>query len=102
MSEREECLYHINHRFREEVIVPLAAITNNINFLFSNDERIVLLGDGTKGKVTSCEEVHICALEQDINNLYKMGAWDFIKRWYKIYPNMDTMYFVKLKITNEV
>ena len=97
-EEQKGIIYHINHRYKEEIIVPLVAVTNNIKFLFDKEERHVMLGDGNVKKVISCEEVHICALESDINRMYGITPWDFVRRWYKIYPRMDSMFFLKIKL----
>jgi hypothetical protein len=101
-SQDKGITYHINHRFKDEIIVPLVAITNNVAFLFDTSERSVVMGDGVIGKVISCDEVHICALESEINRMYNITPWAFVARWYKIYPQMDSMFFLKLKLSNEV
>lgn len=90
--------YLVNHTFREEIIVPLSAISDNFVFLLDEVERKVLTGDGVLCDVVSCEEIHVCALEHDIRRLYNISAWDFIKRWYSKYPNMNAMYFAKIKL----
>lgn len=100
-EEQKESIYHINHRYKEEIIVPLVAVTNNICFLFDKEERQATMGDGTIAKVISCEEVHICALDADINRMYGITPWDFVRRWYKIYPRMDSMFFLKMKLTKD-
>lgn len=95
--------YRINHTFREEIIVPFASVSNNISFCLSQGNKQVIMGDGTRGEVVSYDELHICNLEGDVKRLYGISAWDFIKKWYALYPNMDSMRFLKIKLKkNEV
>lgn len=101
VNRDKEVTYHrINHSFRPEILVPVAAISNNIDFLVNdkNATRMVKTSDNVECVVESFEEVHICTLEKDIKELYGMEPWPYIMRWYKVAPAMHSMDFVRVKI----
>lgn len=93
-----ETKYIIQHTAKDEVILPLAAIHNNIYFLMDKKEKYVQTSDNFTCKVLSSEMVHICALENDINRIYGINAWAFIKKWFKAMPYFDSMFFCKMKL----
>ena len=88
----------IDHKFREEMIVPYCAIDNNIAFLLCKGERHLNTKDGVRCNVLSAEEKHICDLEQDIYRLYGKDAWTFIKIWHKYSKNSSSLVFIHLKV----
>ena len=88
----------IDHRFKEEMIVPYCAIDNNVAFLLCKGERFLDTKDGLRCKVLSAEERHICDLEQDIYRLYGKDAWSFIKIWHKYSKNSSSLIFIHLKL----
>lgn len=88
----------IDHRFKEEMIVPYCAIDNNIAFLLCKGERFLDTTDGVRAKVISADEKHICDLEQDIYRLYGKDAWSFIKIWHKYNKNSSSLLFIHLKL----
>ena len=87
----------IDHRFKEEMIVPYCAIDNNVAFLLCKGERYLDTKDGLRCKVLSAEERHICDLEQDIYRLYGKDAWSFIKIWHKYSKNSSSLIFIHIK-----
>ena len=88
----------IDHRFKEEMIVPYCAIDNNVAFLLCKGERFLDTKDGLRCKVLSAEERHICDLEQDVYRLYGKDAWSFIKIWHKYNKNSSSLLFLHLKL----
>lgn len=92
--------YHIAHRFKEEVIIPFVALTNNIDFCTTkNEEKTCLMADNVMCKVVSWEEKHICKLVGDVKRIYGIqNMWDFIVRWYGLDNHMDSMYFLHIKL----
>lgn len=97
--ERNETSYHkVQHRYRDEIIIPYIALQNNIDFMLNKGERYLITADNIKAKVIECKDVHICELENDVMLLYNMSAWDFIKRWHGADNRMDSMHFLKIKL----
>lgn len=92
---------YVNHRFREEMILPYAGITPNIAFLMACGERWVTTSDRIHCKVVELEERHICDLEDKIRSLYSIEPYDFIKRWYGACKRMDSMTFVYIKLKKD-
>lgn len=98
-ANRGETYHHIKHKFRDVVILPFAAISNNIDFLmFDKATKHVKTSDDVECVVTSWAEVHICDLEDDIKELYGRDAWSFLKTWHKFEPCMTSMNFIKMKL----
>lgn len=101
VNKDKEVTYHrIHHSFKSEMLVPVAAITNNIDFLINDRTatRMVKTSDNIECIVDSFEEMHICSLEEDIKRLYGMEPWSYVMRWYKVLPSMCSMEFVKIKL----
>jgi hypothetical protein len=98
MNERvAETRHELSHRFKEEIIVPMIAISNVYDFfVFNNAKKKVRTADGVICEVEGFEERHICELEEDIKRLYGIDAWSFIKKWYKFDILMTNMMFVRI------
>lgn len=96
----DKATYHnVKHRYREEIIVPVAALSNNIDFIMDSEaEKRVLTADNVKCRVKKYKFIHVCELENEIKRLYNKGAWDFIKMWYKVVPNIYSMEFLVIKL----
>ena len=91
----------VNHRFREEMILPYAGITPNIAFVMTRGERWVTTSDNIHCKVIELEEKHICELEDEICRIYGIEPYQFIKRWYAVCKFMDSMTFVHIKLKKQ-
>lgn len=91
----------VNHKFRETMIVPLLAVSNNCSFIMGKGEHHITTADGIRCKVMSWEEKHICELENKIYELYGIDVWSFIKRWYKSNNNMDSMHFLIINLKQD-
>lgn len=98
LDNNENSEHAINHRFREELIVPFVGITNNVNFIMSKGEKTIVCADGIKAKLLDWKDLHICELENDIQDMYGISAWDFVKRWFKTEKRMNSMTFIKMKL----
>lgn len=93
-----ETKHQVMHRYQEVMIVPLCAVTNNTDFLFTRGEKIVLTSDNVTCRVVEYKEIHLMDMEQETRELYKMSAWDFAQRWYRFDKGMQSMYFLKIKL----
>lgn len=91
--------YHeINHRYKDEVIVPLIGVTDNVSWIMSKGQKIITCADGIQANVVEWESKHICTLEDDIKRIYGIDTWSFLKRWYASEKRMDSMTFIKMKL----
>lgn len=90
--------YYIKHSYKEDVILPLCGIADNVNFLFDDEEKFVKTSDGIKARLIDCKELHIVELEKDIQEIYKIDAWSFLKKWYSANDGMQSARFLKLKL----
>lgn len=97
---KEKTYHRVLHSFKEEIIVPIAAITNNVDFVIGGKDcvRMMKTSDNVECVVDSFEEMHMCKLEDDIKRLYGMDPWPYVMRWYKVAPHMHSMEFYKIKL----
>jgi hypothetical protein len=94
------CKYYIAHRFKDEIVIPFVALTNNIDFCLSKDEeKICCTADNVMCEATYWEERHMCELAEDVKRIYGItNMWDFIMRWYGLDKHMNSMYFLRIKL----
>lgn len=98
MDWNRDTKHALRHKFKEEIIVPLVALSSNIDFILCKGEKLIKTADGFMCRCVEKEEVHICDIEDDIRRIYNMSAWDFIRRWRKFDPYMDSMTFLRIKL----
>lgn len=101
MESNEPTHHHVTHKYRDEIVIPIIAIENNITFFTNKGERYIIFVDGVKAKVVDVQEKHICELEETIKRLYNCDCWTFVKKWYSTYKNMESMVFVCIKVRKE-
>lgn len=101
MESNEPTYHHVTHKYRDEIVIPIIAIENNITFFTNKGERYIIFVDGVKAKVVDVQEKHICELEETIKRLYNCDCWTFVKKWYATYKNMESMVFVCIKVRKE-
>ena len=94
--------HHVLHKFKETMIVPYYAVTNNVSLVMSKGDHYVTTADGIHCKIVSWEEKHICELEDEIQRLYNMSCCDYLMRWFKATKGcMDSMHFLILKLKKD-
>lgn len=94
--------HNVLHKFKETMILPYYAVTNNCSLIMSKGDHYVTTADGIHCKVVSWEEKHICELEDEIQRLYNMDCWSYIKRWHRATKGrMDSMHFLILKLKKD-
>ena len=98
-SKHEDYYHKINHSFKPKIVVPLSAISDNIDFLFGRP-KFVRLDKNFKAEVLQFKEIHILGIEAErtIQSVYNMSVFDFMKRWYKKYNYMDSMSFLLIEL----
>lgn len=89
----------INHTFKEVMFVPCVAVTENI-FLEAGDK--VITSDGIPSTIKRFERVHICSenAEWICREYYKMGVWDFVKRWNRNLE-VSSMWFLFIELKKD-
>lgn len=94
--------HHVLHKFKETMIVPYYAVTNNCSLIMSKGDHYVTTADGIHCKVVSWEEKHIFDLEDKVRELYGIDLLRYLKSWYKATKGcMDSMHFLILKLKKE-
>lgn len=97
-GNRSDTYHFVKHKYRDEIVVPIAAISNNIDFIIYDAKKHVQTSDDVECEVESWSEVHICDLEDKIKELYGLDAWAFVKTWHKHEPCMTSMSFITMKL----
>ena len=94
--------HYVNHKFRNTIIIPFAALHRNIDFVMNKGEKYILTADGIRSKVVSWEEKHILDLEDKVRELYGIDLLRYLKSWYKATKGcMDSMHFLILKLKKD-
>lgn len=94
--------HNVLHKFKETMIVPYYAVTNNVSLVMSKGDHYVTTADGIHCKIVSWEEKHICELEDEIKRLYNISCWDYLMRWFKATNGcMDSMHFLIIKLKKD-
>lgn len=96
--------HHIYHSFRDKIFVPMLAVSNNVAFImYENEEKIVLMQDGTLAKVRGWRTIHILSKEAEemVSMLYKIDVMSFLKKWYNSLP-IETMEFLYIELEKYV
>lgn len=101
MYDNNTKYYHINHKYRDKVIVPYVAITDNCEFVLDNTQKRLIFAEGIKGIVSELEEKNILDIQSEIECLYGLSAWDFLCKWYSAYPYINSLYFFIIKAKKE-
>lgn len=98
MDWNRNTVHHVKHRFANKMIVPINAIANNVDFLLCKGDKIMITADNVECNVVGWKQTHICDLEDNIKELYKLDAWSFLKRWRKNDEHTSDMYFIELEL----
>lgn len=97
----DEMSHHVFHRYAKEMILPYNAFDDNLGLIKNCDKRIIVCSDGIRAELIEYAEKHICDLEEDIQRIYKIDAWTFLKKWHNSGLKPRSMYFLKIKLKKE-
>ena len=85
---------HVNHKYRDEIIVPFLGLTPNFDFsiLSDNDKKGILIRtrDGQRARIKRCVTRQIFDLEMDIRRIYEVSAWEYLCKWNEACDGMLT------------
>lgn len=98
MEYKKDTVHYVAHKFREDIIIPYIALTENIDFLLCDGKKTIQTKDGVRCECVSYEHKHIFEMEEDIKTLYGIETYDFLKRWYNFDHEMQSLYFIKMKL----
>lgn len=91
-------VFELHHSYKEDVLVPYAAIKNNIKFFEQRFGQRMITADGIKCKVAWMEVRNILDLEEQIRSYYMSEPWDFLQTWHKAKPDMVSLDFVHMHL----
>lgn len=99
-ENKEPIFYKVNHRYRDEIIVPIVAIHKFVDFITTPlRHQNIITTDNIKCSVSKIYTENLCALEEKVLSLYRISAWDFLKKWHSVYPeNLYSLEFVVIKL----
>lgn len=101
MEINRDTEHRILHKFKKVVIVPVHAVTNNIDFIMCKGKKTVTTADNVRCNVVQWKELHLLESDEDIHNLYGISAWDYAKKFYDYDKNMQSMTLIKMKLEKE-
>lgn len=76
--------YKIRHTFKPKIILPNIGFIDSCLAFMLSENRTIVTSDGFKCNVTDLREKHLCELESEILEIYKIDVWSWIKKWYGI------------------
>jgi hypothetical protein len=96
--EKKDTVHYVAHKFKEDIIIPYIALSNNLDYLLCDGKKTIHTKDGVMCECVSYEHKHIFEMEEDIKTLYGIETYDFLKRWYNFDNAMQSLYFIKMKL----
>ncbi|MFA5432715.1 MAG: hypothetical protein WC910_05280 [Bacteroidales bacterium] len=93
-------IHEISHKFQQEIIVPYAAVTNNIEIAVGNKCKFQ---DGTMATITELDHLNMMdrTTERHVMELYNISSWGLLNQWHLRGVSFDSIYFLKLKFDKE-
>lgn len=92
-------IYKIQHTFKPMVIVPMAAIYPNHEWLFDRKKKMVITSDNIMAKVMEEDKLHF--LSEDMSNavktIYNTDVLTFGRKW-MLSMGISTMEFLFLRL----
>lgn len=76
--------YRVRHTYKPKIILPNIGFIDSCLAFMLSEERIIVTSDGFKCNVTDVREMHLCELESEILEIYKIDVWSWLKKWYGI------------------
>jgi hypothetical protein len=76
--------YRIRHTYKPKIILPNVGFIDSCLAFMLSEERTIVTSDGFKCNATDVREIHLCELESEILEIYKIDVWSWLKRWYGI------------------
>jgi hypothetical protein len=94
--------HEIQHKPQDRLLVPIAAISNNCDFLLGLNRPVkVEFSDDTLGKVKFSRTIHILSEEATelMRDIYgQISLEQFLRVWWKKVPEMASLEFIYLEI----
>ena len=89
--------HKIAHNYREEVIVPYAAVTDNVKIKAGNS---ILFADGVETVIEKVYHLNMLSddAEKEVTRLYRVSPWGLLKIWFSKNVPMNTLVFLHLHV----
>lgn len=96
----------INCKYRDEIIVPIVAISPSMEFFFTPESKLfgvkALMKDGIVAKIRGCEMKTIFEFEGLIRELYSVEPYEWLKKWYNACDGMlSNLYLCHIYLNKE-
>ena len=77
-------IYRVLHTYKDEIFVPLLAISSNADFLFDKKKKLLVTSDNIQAEVKHWGNVHILSDEAQelVKRLYNIDVYSFMRKWY--------------------
>lgn len=90
--------YRIRHTYKPKIILPNVGFIDSCLAFMLSEERTIVTSDGFKCNVTDVREMHLCELESEILEIYKIDVWSWLKKWYGIDKGLLDMRMLVLEL----
>jgi hypothetical protein len=94
-------IYKVLHTFKDEIFVPLLAISPNVSFFFDKKKRLVVTSDNIQASVVRFESMHILSDDARdlVQRLYNVDVYSFMRKWYSSLDitSMEFVYMILKK-----
>ena len=92
-------IYRVLHTYKDEIFVPLLAISSNVDFLFDKKKRLLVTSDNIQAEVKYWESVHILSDEakEIVKRMYNIDVYAFMRKWYASL-DITSMEFIYAKL----
>lgn len=92
-------IYKVLHTFKNEIFVPLLAISSNADFLFDKKKRLIVTSDNIQAVVTRFDSLHILSDEarELVKRLYNVDVYSFMRKWHSAL-DIASMEFVYMNL----
>jgi hypothetical protein len=92
-------IYKVLHTFKDEIFVPLLAISSNVDFLFDKKKRLIVTSDNIQAVVTRFDSLHILSDEarELVKRLYNVDVYSFMRKWHSAL-DIASMEFVYMNL----
>lgn len=92
-------MYYLKCKYKEQVLLPYIAVTDNVNFLCDKSKEIrCMTADGVPCVATYCKEINILSenAEQLVKKLYNVDVFGYLCKWYAYDKNLSSLMFLEL------
>lgn len=92
-------IFKVLHTFKDEILIPVLAISSNLEFLCNKGDKLIVTSDNVQATVKRYESVHILSDDATelVRRLYNTDVYSFMRKWYSVL-DITSMGFLYMKL----